>query len=90
MSSSTVTSKREQELKGKEAQASQQEIDELKQIFDQFDHDKSGKLDRQELEQLMKTVNPNVTSQDIDAMIHHADWDSDGLISFDEFKLQML
>ena len=80
----------DEELKKKEESASKQELDELKQIFDQFDKDGNGKLDRDELTQLMKTVNSDVTQQEVDQMIQHADCDNDGTISFEEFKLQML
>lgn len=38
----------------------------MKPIFDQFDADKSGAIDRDELRQLLRTLEPTVTEADVD------------------------
>ena len=63
----------------------------LKKLFDEFDSDKSGDIDRAEIRKILlhvfKTmgVNKEVTEQDIDGFIKDFDHDKNGNISWDDF-----
>ena len=62
-----------------------------KAAFDAVDTDKSGFLEREELEQIMTMKNPDFPSehdpsQDIDEIFKEIDSNGDGKFSFEEFK----
>jgi Ca2+-binding EF-hand superfamily protein len=91
------------ELTEKESKVAQEQLVQLRTVFDQFgesfillstdllDTDNNGKLDPNELRALMLSIDENpMSTDDIEEMIKAADWDGDGLIDFNEFKLQML
>lgn len=78
------------ELQQKEQRASSEEIQTLKTLFDKFDSNHDGRLDKNELKDLMKSMDEIMSNEDIEEMIKQADWDEDGLINFEEFKYQML
>ena len=59
----------------------------MKQLFDKYDRDHNGTLDRTELMQGFKNVFS--TYAELDAMISKYDANHDGLVSFDEF-MQLL
>jgi len=62
---------------------------EMRQAFDVFDSDHSGKISREELRQVMKTLGENVTEDQLNDMLKAADINEDGEISFEEFCLMM-
>jgi len=45
-------------------------LSKVKPIFDTFDADKSGTIDRNEVRELLKTLEPKVTESDVDDAIH--------------------
>jgi len=64
--------------------------DELRRAFDIFDADNSGFIDREELKAVMaKLMGAPLSEEELDAMMKEADTNSDGLVSFEEFKAMM-
>ena len=64
--------------------------DELRRAFDIFDADNSGFIDREELKAVMtKLMGASLSEEELDAMMKEADTNSDGLVSFEEFKAMM-
>lgn len=61
------------------------EIQEIREIFDHYDGDGNGVIDRDEFTQLLKTLDPDFTTAEIDAGLDALDENHDGVIQFDEF-----
>ncbi len=59
----------------------------IKQMFDDFDKDKDGSIDRSELELALRSLNLDFTQGDIEAYIEQVDKNKNGAISYDEFKV---
>jgi len=59
--------------------------EDLKEIFDVFDLNKDGGIDKDELKHIMTSIGENVQDEDIDDMIKEADEDGDDAINFEEF-----
>mmetsp|Transcript_77313 Transcript_77313/g.136419 ORF Transcript_77313/g.136419 Transcript_77313/m.136419 type:complete len:126 (-) Transcript_77313:52-429(-) len=57
----------------------------IKTIFEQWDHDGNGTIDRDELSRVMFQLTTNLTAADIDTLLNEVDLDGNGVISFDEF-----
>eukprot|EP01129_Flabellula_baltica_P015110 TRINITY_DN747_c0_g1_i1.p1 TRINITY_DN747_c0_g1~~TRINITY_DN747_c0_g1_i1.p1 ORF type:complete len:219 (-),score=58.96 TRINITY_DN747_c0_g1_i1:105-761(-) len=73
-------------------QLSPEEYAESQRLFDQFDADNSGKIDREELTALIKEhmgprVSNMIISRFVDANIDLGDQDDDGLIDREEFLI---
>lgn len=62
----------------------------LKAVFDIFDADKSGYIDRDEMRRLMKKLAQDLNEEEISAIMEEVDTDGDGEISFEEFKSLMI
>jgi calmodulin len=62
----------------------------LRDVFDVFDADGSGGIDRNEMRLLMKKLAQTLTEEEISAIMEEVDADGDGEISFEEFKALML
>lgn len=60
--------------------------EEIKEVFDQFDSDKSGAIERDEIKKVCEALGVDATSSDIDELIKSADADGDGKIQYAEFK----
>lgn len=60
-------------------------MDMFREAFALFDKDESGDIDKSELSNLLVALGQHVSSKDINAMMHEADIDGDGKISFLEF-----
>ncbi|KAL9654605.1 hypothetical protein ABK040_006667 [Willaertia magna] len=78
------------DLSKKLENATEEEKQNLKNLFIKFDSNSDGKLDKSELKLLMRSFNEELTEDEIEDMILQADWDEDGLIDFEEFQYQML
>ena len=59
---------------------------EIKEVFDQFDADGSGSIDRKEIAAVCEKLGVDASKADIDELISAADSDGDGKISFAEFS----
>jgi predicted MarR family transcription regulator len=60
-------------------------LDELSQIFDEIDVDKSGSIDLKELDQALKKTHQKFGRIQLDAMMNSVDANHDGKISREEF-----
>ena len=58
----------------------------IKQMFDDFDKDKNGSIDRSELELALKSLNLAFTQADIEEYMEQLDKSKNGDISFEEFR----
>ena len=64
--------------------------DELRTVFDIFDADGNGYIDKDELKNVMtQLMGHNVTDSELESMMKEADLDNDGQIDFEEFKKMM-
>jgi Ca2+-binding EF-hand superfamily protein len=59
----------------------------IKQMFDDFDKDKDGSIDRSELELALRSLNLDFTQGDIEAYMEQVDKSKNGAISYEEFKV---
>lgn len=57
----------------------------IQQVFDRFDKDGGGSLDRTELQSVFKTLCPSFTSKQITQYVHELDRGGDGSVSHSEF-----
>lgn len=57
----------------------------IQQVFDRFDKDGGGSLDRSELLSVFKTLCPNFTSKQVTQFVHELDRGGDGSVSHSEF-----
>jgi Ca2+-binding EF-hand superfamily protein len=62
----------------------------LKDVFDIFDADGSGFIDRKEMGSLMKKLAQSLSEDEITAIMEEVDIDGDGEVSFEEFKNLMI
>lgn len=60
--------------------------EEIKQVFDEFDADGSGNIDKKEIRSVCEKLGVEVSDADIEDLIKSADDNGDGKISFAEFK----
>ncbi|EAZ88649.1 EF-hand domain-containing protein [Crocosphaera chwakensis] len=64
------------------------ETEELKKFFDEIDQDNNGKIDRQELKQLLETIwgeNTDLNiSKAVESTFNKCDLNQDGFITFNE------
>lgn len=70
-----------------EAELTDVELTELKDIFAMFDKDNSGSIDIKELDAMVSSLGIAATPEDLNDMIQEADLDGSGTIEFSEFKL---
>ena len=68
---------------------SQQEI-EVINAFRVFDKEGNGLIQTDELKHIMMTIGDKMTEVEADEMIHEADIDDDGVISYEEFVRMMM
>ena len=65
------------------------EDNELRAAFSVFDKDGDGKITKEELKQVMKTLGQDPTEEDVQDMINENDVDHDGAIDYNEFVKMM-
>jgi len=59
--------------------------DEMRVVFNSFDTDGNGFLDKNELKNAFKDFKGGLTDGEIEALMLEADFNDDGQISFEEF-----
>ena len=64
----------------------QEAKDEIAEVFELFDSDKSGSISRHELKIGLRAMGFNVTKQDIDAIFKEKDIDNLGYLVFKQFR----
>ncbi|KAK9671469.1 hypothetical protein RND81_12G032100 [Saponaria officinalis] len=62
-----------------------EQIQNLRDVFLQYDEDHNGFLDRDELRKCLNNLQSNLTTKDFDDVFHSCDVDGNGLIQFHEF-----
>lgn len=62
----------------------------VRKIFDNFDVDHGGSLDRQEFDKLIRVIAPAIKGHEIDCIFKKFDENGDGSISFEEFYRQLV
>ncbi|GFN75355.1 calmodulin [Plakobranchus ocellatus] len=60
-------------------------IEKLQRLFDKYDADKSGYLDKNELRKILELTGHKFTDSEIEKVLKMADTSGDGKVSFDEF-----
>ena len=68
-----------------EFQLSPEQEDQIKQAWSLFDDDDSGKIDKNELRQVMQKLGLNPTQDELTEIVNDIDKDGDGDIDFSEF-----
>ena len=63
----------------------QQKLLEYKDVFVLFDIDGNGKIDVQEMKEVMQAIGKDVTNEEVLHMMEFVDDDGSGEIDFDEF-----
>tara|TARA_B100001750_G_C15449917_1_gene568343 strand:+ start:1024 stop:1359 length:336 start_codon:yes stop_codon:yes gene_type:complete len=64
---------------------SDDELEELKEIFDHYDSDGNGVIDREELRRLLVALDPEFTEEDVQLGLQALDGNENGVIDWDEF-----
>ena len=63
------------------------DVQDLRQVFDAADLDKTGILKIEEVTELLKSFDPSMTEEEIKGVVTSLDLDETGHISFNEFKI---
>ena len=61
------------------------ELTELKEIFDHYDSDKNGVIDRDEFRALLLSLDPEFSEDDVRTGLSALDDNENGVIDWDEF-----
>jgi len=61
----------------------------MRGCFREFDHNGDGTIDRQELDQVFKSLGKTFSQDELDRMIGLADKDKSGTLDYEEFVKQV-
>jgi len=64
---------------------SEEQLAELREIFDHYDTDKNGVIDRNELRALLGALDPEFSERDVKQAIEALDDNANGVIDWEEF-----
>ena len=59
--------------------------EEIKEAFDLFDTENSGKIDAKELKVAMRALGFEVKNSDVKKILLDVDWDGSGMIEYSDF-----
>lgn len=62
-----------------------EELDKLKGVFDRFDKDRNGAIDRNEFADFLAAIGKQMSEEKIDEGFRDIDTDGSGVIEFSEF-----
>lgn len=65
------------------------EMEELREAFQMFDHDGDGTMNKEELGTVMRSLGQDVNHNNLDLLFDSVDTDKSGCICFDEFIMLM-
>ena len=65
-------------------------MEEMREFFDLFDNTGEGKVTNEDIEKVMNTLGEFPTPERIMEMVREIDYDSDGLVDFQEFTCLMV
>ncbi|KAH3853236.1 calmodulin-A-like [Dreissena polymorpha] len=65
-------------------------VEDLRQAFNVFDKDGTGKISAAELRHVMSNLGEKLTEEEVDEMLREADVDGDGEINYEEFVQLMM
>ncbi|KAG5181716.1 yellow cameleon 2.60 [Tribonema minus] len=74
---------------GNMREATEEELEDYREAFNNFDKDQSGEIDEYELGTVMRSLGYNPTDEQLHDMMLKVDIDGNGSISFDEFVIMM-
>mmetsp|Transcript_23615 Transcript_23615/g.63749 ORF Transcript_23615/g.63749 Transcript_23615/m.63749 type:complete len:98 (-) Transcript_23615:21-314(-) len=63
--------------------------EDLASVFDRFDLQRAGHLNKEVLQEVLSRLKVTVTEEELSGMMQLADSDGDGVIDFDDFKSLM-
>ena len=66
------------------------QLEEMKEFFDLFDEHDNGSISNEEITNVMNALGENPTPERILEMIAEIDYDSNGIVDFDEFICLMV
>eukprot|EP00484_Ammonia_sp_Unknown_P003460 CAMPEP_0197077116 /NCGR_PEP_ID=MMETSP1384-20130603/212455_1 /TAXON_ID=29189 /ORGANISM="Ammonia sp." /LENGTH=965 /DNA_ID=CAMNT_0042515975 /DNA_START=26 /DNA_END=2924 /DNA_ORIENTATION=- len=61
--------------------------DQMRTIFDEFDEDKGGTIDAEELQKALQKMGHNMSMEEVHDLIDTIDQNNDGVVDFSEFKV---
>ncbi|KAH7316388.1 hypothetical protein B0J17DRAFT_687221 [Rhizoctonia solani] len=76
-------------LMGERLNFGQKSDRELRDVFERFDRDGSGTIERAELGRAVALLGDKLTDQELAMIMHEVDTDGDGRVSFEEFTRMM-
>merc|ERR1711998_613218 len=75
--------------KKKPGQVTEEQLDEIREVFSLFDADASGMIDVRELKAAMRVLGFEVKNEELKKMVTDIDNDGNGTIEFAEFLMMM-
>lgn len=76
-------------LNPKKRSLSADELEELKMAFEMFDADRSGYIEKKELDKVMNSIGSPMSANELQLLMKELDADDSGNISFEEFQQRM-
>ncbi|KAJ5078494.1 alpha-actinin sarcomeric-like protein [Anaeramoeba ignava] len=74
-----------QNLESQGKKVTEQQMKEFREVFDHFDKNKSGSLDKLEFSGCLKSLGEDMSDEELDKVFQQIDTDKSGKIEFDEF-----
>ena len=67
-----------------------EQLEEMREFFDLFDDNQSGNIPNADIMKVMNALGENPTQEKVEDLVQQIDYDSDGMIDFDEFTCLMV
>ena len=82
--------KLDEEEQGLYLKMDDEQIQEMKEFFDCYDDDGTGKINNKDIEKIMNLLEEYPSPEEIDKIVREIDYDGDGVVDFDEFTCLMV